>query len=205
MDNAREVCTRLMAELSKADITFERLAEAASIRRTPKRKSKPVNLASCVTGVVNSLPERDQHHIQLPIPTEPVLVQGDEARLAFVVRSILDYMLSTRPIDGTHIAVMLGSVERDRYQGLVAELEFKLVTATQTDDSDSPDSPGDRCTNDPLQFVFDAARDDARLALPTIREVIRAHGGFFATGPRNTSDADSSKPLTSFKMQLPQL
>ncbi|MBN3759303.1 PAS domain-containing protein [Burkholderia sp. Ac-20365] len=193
------LCKRLSSELCKADITYERLAEAVSVRQNPMRMCEPVDLMTCVDNIVESLPERDRRVIERSGDDGPFMVQGDEERLSFIIRSILGYLLLTRPIDDTRVHLSLRLQTSSRYEGPVVRIKLSFSKESQAL-RPGVESAGNSA--DPLQFVFDSARDDARLAMSTIRAVINAHKGVFVTEPKDIRDGDMSRPVTSFKIQL---
>ncbi|CAH2785123.1 MAG: hypothetical protein CBARDCOR_3865 [uncultured Caballeronia sp.] len=55
-DSAEKLSKRLLAEIGKADITFERLAEGLEIRRYPVRTMAPLDLGRCVAREVSLRP-----------------------------------------------------------------------------------------------------------------------------------------------------
>jgi PAS domain-containing protein len=195
-----DLCKRLSAELYKADITYERLVEAEPVRDKPMRNGAPVDLRACLDGIVATLPERDQRVLQRFSDEGPFVVEGDEERLAFVMRSILGYLLLTRPIDDTLIRLSLR--HRQAPQHWPAAVRLKMYFARPSS-ALRPGAVVQGTQADPLQFVFDAARDSARLAMGSIRAVVSAHHGTLTTEPRDIRDGDFSRPLTSFKIMLP--
>ncbi|MFM0521832.1 PAS domain-containing protein [Caballeronia jiangsuensis] len=197
----KDLCKRLSAELCKADITYERLVEADPVRDKPMRNDAPVDLRACLDGIVATLPERDQRVLQRFSDEGPFIVEGDEERLAFVIRSILGYLLLTRPIDDTLIRLSLRL--RLPPQHWPPAVRLKMYFARPSN-ALRPGAVAQSREADPLQFVFDAARDSARLAMGSIRAVVGAHHGTLTTEPRDIRDGDFSRPLTSFKIMLPR-
>jgi PAS domain-containing protein len=90
---------RTLAELAKADITFERLAGALSAIKEPVREWKPINLRTLIKDVVSGLPERDQKRISVSVDRGSVRINGDASRLRYVFRSIIGYLLRYRSDD----------------------------------------------------------------------------------------------------------
>ncbi|MEM5317162.1 PAS domain-containing protein [Paraburkholderia sp. JHI869] len=196
----KDLCKRLSAELCKADITYERLVEAETVREKPMRKYVQVDLRACIEGIVATLPARDQLVLQHVTDDGPFIVEGDEERLAFVIRSILGYLLLTRPIDDTMIRLSLRLKTPAEHRQPAVRLKLYFARASN---ALRPGAVAERKDADPLQFVFDAARDNARLAMPSIRAVVSAHKGTLTTDPRDILDVDFSRPVTSFKIMLP--
>jgi PAS domain-containing protein len=197
---AEEICKRLLAEIGKADITFERLAESRSIRNEPIREWERVDLGRCVKEVIALLPERDKEHIRSSFATGRISVTGDEGRLTFVVRSIVAHLLRTRPADQTRVEVTLRSESYDVSGSREAVLTVRLTVPETVAFPDSPES-GQR---DEIWLACQAARDDASLSLDLIKSVIEAHKGNLITQPLAERARDLSLPWISFQISIPQ-
>ncbi|WP_429478082.1 PAS domain-containing protein [Paraburkholderia atlantica] len=197
---AEETCDRIALEIGKADITFERLAEAHAIRQTPMRERQRVNLAHCLDGVIEAFPKRDQRHIDFERDAQAVCIMGDEGRLSFVVRSILAHLLRTRPFDDTRILTKLSIVDcSDRpEQTALVRLCFQLSGPVET--ARTSRHPG---RQDALQAAYDEARSDASLAFDAIWRVVHAHDGLIETEPPESFRRDPSVIVTSFAMRFP--
>ena len=185
------VCDRVVAEVGKADITFERLAERLSIFKDPVRCREDVDLTRCVGEVVTLLPKRDQDRIDPQLPKQPVIVEGDGGRLAFVVRSIVANLIRSRPADDeSEVRVALDKVDG------CALLKMEL-TATGSPVEAQPAESGDV-----LLAAYYAAREDAGLGLRAVKKVVRAHGGELRHLAAPGGDT-SILPWTAFEIVLP--
>ncbi|CAB3770092.1 GAF domain-containing protein [Paraburkholderia humisilvae] len=196
-NRAVEAFQRIALEIGKADITFERLADALSIRQAPMRKRVPVDLRACVEHVIDSLPERDRGHVEKDLGERPAIVMGDDGRLAFVVRSIVGYLIRTRPDEDARVRIALSAVAAGRYTGPRVRLDL-MFAHTEPHASIESTQPG---RPDPLQAAYDEARKDASLSLAAIRRVIQAHAGRLETA---SPHRDPSGNVTAFKMWFPE-
>ncbi|WP_322028519.1 GAF domain-containing protein [Paraburkholderia sp. J76] len=169
---------RLLAEIGKADITFERLAEGVDIRRYPVRSKEPLDLLSCVTRVIDSLPQRDQKVIGRPKKKSSVWVNGDAERLRFVIRSLLAWLIRVSPDDGkVVVALTLGAGKS------TVDLNLSLASTTPMGESDNHEQ-----VQDVVGKAVRVAHADASLALDAIQVIVEKHGGKLET--HKTADAD---------------
>jgi PAS domain-containing protein len=186
---------RLLAEIGKVDITFERLAQGVEIRRYPKRTETPVDLARCITRVVESLPLRDQKEIQRQ-PNPPAgQVSADPERLEFVIRSLLAHLLRVRADDGS-VAVALA------YEDGTARLDLTLTDSAPARTSGKTNSRGHR---DMLWRALRQAREDASLGLEALTRVIEEHGGTLRIDEGADTSGAATPPWTGFHITLPAL
>ncbi|WP_157655579.1 PAS domain-containing protein [Burkholderia ubonensis] len=193
LPDARGMCERLVTEIGKADITFERLAEGLSIRKEPMRAQERVDLTQCMLGVLDALPGRDRHRIDTQLPDEPVFVIGDAGRLAFVVRSIVAHLLRNRPGDDTRL---IAAVVDDGDQ-----VTLILCSTVEVDAAGEADIAGPR---DALWEACREARDDAGIAFDALSDVVDAHGGALYTQPASWPDDKPLPPWTAFRIVLPR-
>ena len=186
---------RLLAEIGKVDITFERLAYGVEIRRYPKRTETPVDLARCITRVTESLPKRDQTEIKRQPSLPSGQVSGDSERLEFVIRSLLAHLLRVRADDGK-VSVALA------YQDGSARLDFALTDIEPEQTSSKDKSKGD---HDILWRAYRQAREDASLGLEAVRRVIEEHGGTLKIDEGDDTSDVAAPPWTGFHVTLPAL
>ncbi len=139
--------------IAKADITFERLAEARGAWRDPKREERIVPLKALLDELRDTLPETDRDRLRLDAVGEAE-VSGDRSRLAYALRTLLGYMLSrdTRPITIT-------------LRPLRSQAEIELSGA-EIEPSSEPDD-----------VVRAEALEAAADAQGSARAVLLAHGG----------------------------
>ncbi len=190
-----QISQKLLEEIGKADITFERLAGALAIRREPARMSKmtTLDLWHCVDEVIASLPERDRSCIDATSPSRKLLIHGDAERIAFVVRSVVAHLLRVRPEDeDTRVSVALSSHSDEALLTLALTRFFPAQKAAQL-----------RTAPDALRQAYQAARDDASLSLDTIKLVIDAHHGSLMTRAAAWATNDLSPPWMAFQIALP--
>ncbi|MFM0258422.1 PAS domain-containing protein [Paraburkholderia sediminicola] len=190
---ARAISTEMLAEIGKADLTFERLAEAVSIRKNPLRVEERVDLLHCVIDVLDCLPERDRASIDARLPEECVYVSGDGGRIRFVVRSILGHLIRVRPDDSIRIEASLKVVEN------YAKLKLKLKVPFEPVEGGNEQSSG----IDKLLAASQEAREAASLSLGPIRKIVRAHHGRLVTKADCVPAPDGSPRWISFSLSLP--
>lgn len=188
---AREISEELLAEIGKADLTFERLAEAVQIRKHPMRVEEQVDLRHCVTDVFDCLPERDRASIDSSLPDERVYVSGDGGRLTFVVRSIIAHLIRIRGDDTIRIEIAL----RDGGEKIKLKLRLKAEPAGASSHFPPP--------TDALMSASRQAREAASLSLRAIRKIVHAHGGSLAAKADCASEADGTVRWVSFSLSFP--
>jgi PAS domain-containing protein len=192
-DRAEKLSTRLLAEIGKADITFERLAEGLEIRRYPVRTMAPLDFGRCVAREVSLLPARDQDLIDMVQDQRDHPVNGDAERLEFVVRSLLAHLIRVRSDEG-RVSVSLSSGN-----GKVV-LSFTLSDAMPA----APAESRTRRVHDIMWRAVRIAREDASLALEAVRLVIEKHDGSLETGATSEGDDYAVLPWAGFRITLPE-
>ena len=155
------VAERIVEEIGRADITFERLAESIGAQRDPRRRDDPVDLAEVIAEVVAALPARDRKPGRLAVhmPAQALVVLGDRDRLGFVVRTLLGHLLDCHP----ETVTVAGSEAGGR-------LRLRLTGAGHL-----AAAPAQAAT--PLEQIAQAARAMASAAQQTVGHVLQAHGG----------------------------
>jgi PAS domain-containing protein len=181
----------IIAEIGKADMTFERLAEAVKIHDEPMRFKEPVDLRHCVADIISNLPQRDQEHIKFPARNGRVEVSGDEGRLTFAIRSIIGYLLRLRQCDDDPVDVSL-TRSKDNVRLVLRAPAEQAVQAV----------PGATPT-DVAARVSREAREAASLSLDAIRKIAKAHHVNMETLPDGTTQPDGSQRLISFQLTFP--
>lgn len=139
--------------IAKADITFERLAEARGAWRDPKREERIVPLKALLDELRGTLPETDRDRLRLDAAGEAE-VSGDRSRLAYALRTLLGYMLSR---DASPITINLRPLRSQ------AEIE---LSGAEIEPSTEPDD-----------VVRAEALEAAADAQGSARAVLLAHGG----------------------------
>lgn len=151
------LANRLRAEIGKADITFERLAETIGAKREPKRDEKVIDLGQTLEQVVAALPGEDKDLIDLDAGKGASTV-GDRERLCFVVRSLIGHML----VQAT--GRLRIELRPDAVSGSWLSLHADGLAAA------APAADG-------LAELAREARDKAGAGLGTAERVLGAHGG----------------------------
>ena len=200
--DSEDLSRRLIAEINKADITFERLAENLNVRRNPARNMQRLDLRFCIDSVIDGLPKRDRDRIDKVRPQTPVVVKGDPERLVFVVRSIVAHLMRVLPADeNARVSVALS------LQGGSAALVLAIADRTdmgiETNGDDAADANDANARPDALWRAYKAARGDASLGLSAVRCVIEAHHGALKARAGNAEPGDPSPPWVAFRVVLP--
>ena len=154
---AGPMAKQVRAEIDKADITFERLAEAIGVRREPKRDERRIDLGTLLKEIVVAMPERDRPPVEIK-GADRVEVMGDRERLGFALRTLLGNLLATI---------------RDVHIELVGEGDATMLRMHANFPMPSERSHG----NDRLAEVTAVAREAAGRGLDTVQAVLRAHDG----------------------------
>lgn len=193
--DAEDISKRLLAEIRKADITFERLAKSYEIRRYPIRHafSRRTDLAQLANQVKDALPSRDREFVRISPDSASFEVDGDTERMEFVIRSLVAHMLRVRSDDQ---CVLISFASR---HGLV-NMSFALTNA----------KPGNAASDDLLSHdvmwrAFRLAREDACLALNAVKRVVTAHHGSMETKATQWANDDAAPPWVAFHIALPEL
>jgi PAS domain-containing protein len=184
----RHCAEEILAEIGKADMTFERLAEALKIRLRPMRVEEPVNLTHCVADVIDHFPERDRSNVQPSFPDESIRVMGDDGRLTFAVKSILGYLLRLRRDGDAPVTILLARSG--------SKVRLELTTPAERYGA-GPSTPP---LSDALTRAAREAREAASLSLDAIRHIVEAHRGTLQTDADQTPQPDGSPRLISFTL-----
>ena len=91
---ANGLASKAVAELGKADITYQRIADSLAARKEPRRVSAAVALDEILRGLVRALPPADRARIELDLPRHTPEVSGDRSRLEMALTLMLCGLLS---------------------------------------------------------------------------------------------------------------
>lgn len=196
---AQQLSERIVAEIGKADITFERLASASEDRRQTPAAHAPIALRELLARLIAALPARDQGRIR-PLGDANPVVQGDAGALAPAFRSILAYLLRCRS-DDAQVEIEVN------HAGNGCSVRLGLSSDQTWDEGERPYTVPD----DELLNAERAAHDGASLAIDRIAQTLRDHAGWLTTDPplahaqMPPSQAYPSvlPPWRSFTMQFP--
>jgi hypothetical protein len=163
----RAFAEQAVAQVAKADITFERLAELQSIVKSPRREAKEFNLGELIQDVVDSFPTYDRKNVNWKAEVKAI-TKGDRSSLGFVFRSLTDYLLRCLVEDDDEKSVVQIRLRPSERAG--CRVLLKLSNAPRL--SVAPDQPGD-----PLWQAVNTAHVDTGVGLSAIEAVITAHDG----------------------------
>lgn len=158
-----------VAQIAKADITFERLAELQSIAKSPTRQAKPFDVGTLIEEVRASFPDYDRKCIDCRSEVHAV-VEGDRVSIGFVFRSLIDYLLRCIVDDEGETSSVQVRIRPSHRAGCKILLKLSNLTRLKT----AYDKP-----NDWLWQAVDTAHVDASVGLPAIESIIKAHDGVF--------------------------
>lgn len=190
---AHALSQRIVAEIGKADITFERLASASEARRQAPPEHARTALHELLTKVIAAFPQRDQGRIaplgQAGTAGGP-MVRADAEALSTAFRSMLAYLLRCRSDD----ALVEIDISDDP-DGCTVRLGLSAEQAWDTDPRTHA------VPDDALLNAERAAHDGAGLAIAQIVRTMQAHGGTLTTDPPPAESAAS--PAQAYESVLP--
>lgn len=165
-DGLDGIIDRALQSLSKADITYERLATNLDAVRDPIREGHVValDLPSALNRLKDALGPDEADTVTLRLPEQLPALRADAERFMFALRSIVGYMLSIRYDDAR-----LDVRARAGKQNL--SLQFRLPR-----NGFRQEEASDTCLSDPATAE---ARAISQFAPDAVRAVIEGHGGSF--------------------------
>jgi len=201
---AQDLGQRIVAEIGKADITFERLAGASESRRRARALHSDVELGARLNDMIAALPARDQRRIVLSNHTasrDGPTVSGDAQSLGAAFRSMVDYLLRCRNADDARVTIDLDAGPDG------CTVRFGLSDEQVWD----TDQPVHAVPDDALLNAERAAHDGASIAITQIQETMIDHGGALVTDPPLTGEPmeptqayeSVTPPWRSFALILP--
>lgn len=163
-----QIVERALEEIGKVDITFERLAEALSATKEPRREEQSFDLTEAIKKIVAALPSRDRANITLSL-SDKVVMKGDVGRVRFAIRSALGHLLRARPVfDDKPTRVVVEVFHKGHGIELMLRIDGLALTESTQEVNIS---------RDPFEASQIAARDESSLGLATIERIVQAHGG----------------------------
>lgn len=190
---AHDLSQRIVAEIGKADITFERLASASETRRRASTGHERLALHNLLARIIAALPARDQGRIAVLSQAGPdggPEISGDPGSLSAALRSILAYLLRWRS-DEAHVEIAI----EDSPDACSIRLG---LSASQAWDSSTR---AHAVPDDALLNAERAAHDGAGLAIAQILQAMHAHGGTLITEPPLSETA--GPPAQAYESLLP--
>jgi PAS domain-containing protein len=144
---------RVSEGIAKADITFERLAEARGALRAPKREDRIVRLDALLNDIFAKLSDGDRARMRLNAAGD-IVVSGDRGRLTYALRTLLNLMLSR---DNDPVSITLRDLDAQ------AQIELSGADLTQLSTSDD--------------LVRAQALEAAANGQKSVQAILSAHGG----------------------------
>jgi hypothetical protein len=170
-----DLLDRAATQLSKADLTFERLSDALTVRQDPVELPSLFDVLELLRQSVRSLPADDADAVELWLP-EPMafVIEGWSDRLGFAFRSLLGYLLLSRGP---------GQVAATAALGASGEL---LMVFTPARDAELSYPWADAA--DPIAEGEERARQMVALSPEAIQHVVEQHHGIFTIPAPNSPD-----------------
>jgi PAS domain-containing protein len=165
-EKSAELLDRAATQLSKADLTFERLSDSLTVRQDPVEPPSLFDVLELLRQSMGSLPADDADAVELSLP-EPMtfVIEGWPDRLGFAFRSLLGYLLLSRGA---------GRVAATAAFGASGEL---LMAFTPPRDAEPaclwPDAA------DPIAEGEERARQMVALSPEAIQHAVEQHHGTF--------------------------
>jgi hypothetical protein len=144
---------RVSEGIAKADITFERLAEARGALHAPKREDRVVRLDALLGDILAQLSEGDRARLRLTTAGS-IAVSGDRDRLTYALRTLLNLMLSR---DNDPVSITLRDSDEQ------AQIELSGANLSQLLTSDD--------------LVRAQALEAAANGQKSVQAILSAHGG----------------------------
>src|SRR5581483_6554869 len=147
--------------IGSADLAYERVALAYDAKAKPLLKHSIFDLAKMLLRHRRSLPPDDAEALVLALPAGPVVLEGDPDRFSFALRSLVGYLLSLRPPQGSaEVSIELAGVPARR----IAKLDR------------TPEHERDR-TSDQIAYAEAVAVAAASHGFEAVQAIVEAHGG----------------------------
>jgi PAS domain-containing protein len=84
-----DLALRAVAELGKADLTYQRIADSLVARKEPMREARPVAVDRLIASLLQALPQREAARITCAGLHRRLIVQGDRGRLEMALSLLL--------------------------------------------------------------------------------------------------------------------
>jgi PAS domain-containing protein len=159
-------------QLSKADITYERLVTTLAVHQEPDRPPQIFDVTDVLRQVVADLPAEDQEHCDFAEfgngkSATLFLISGWPEQLGFAFRSLLGYLLLQRPFE-SRVRIASEKTINDRLN-----LRFSVPTGGMSEWTGST-GPTDR-----ISVAEQRAREVTSLASDAVMVAVRRHNGEF--------------------------
>jgi PAS domain-containing protein len=183
-DRCASLLDRAASQLTKADLTFERLSETLMVRQQPLEQSTRFDVLALLRQEIEILPSDDAIAVSMDAPScNAFFVSGWPDRLGFAFRSLLGAVLAVRGDATVRIEAMVDS------RGW---LVVKIAVPGGQWYAPAVDQ------EDPIAEGAERARQMVALAPEAIASAVAQHGGTFE---QPALDASSS----AFTIRLPPL
>ena len=185
--NADMLLDRAIRNITTADLTYERISSLYDILTDPLRQCANINLAEELRRFRNSLSDEDARSFKLKLASDDVIIEGDQGRLGFAIRSLLGYLL-TALVKGAELFVsVVQSCEEATIDITLSGADGAVLIAgllnTQEDDAR---------TSGAINYAESRAHAASSHAIEAVRKVIEAHGGKLSKATNKDGDVHIS-------------
>jgi hypothetical protein len=172
-----------IAQIGKVEMTYDRLIASCDRQRLPQLSQRSLDLTKVIRRALEQLdlPAGSSSSVEVDVPTEPIVVRADSYQLAFVIKSILTFILRA------------ASPDRPVKVSLRPAGDFATVRVVGL----APQLPDSNAPRDPITDAEEEARGRVILAEPVLQQIVEVnHRGKFKRS-RPTPETDC------FELQLP--
>jgi hypothetical protein len=131
-EGARDIslASRAVAELDKADVTYQRIAESVEAQKNPLRARLPVLLNALLLDLMKTLNKPDADQIELVLPSHHLHIAGDGSRIDLALRMIVAAFLTRLRMSAPEERTLNIVLSR---RAKLASIELSLRAARKTE------------------------------------------------------------------------
>ena len=202
--------TRVQSESARMSVLVDDLLLLARLDAAARWRREPVDLSRLAIDVTSDARvARQEHHWRLDLPSDPVMVRGDEHRLHQVLANLMSNAGKHTPAGSTvSVALPVGGSSGRAGAGYRGGAARRRPAGPRVELSITDDGPGippellpelfERFTRADTSRARDrdAAGKSTGLGLAIVDAVVAAHGGSITV---------TSRPATRFAIYLPLL
>jgi PAS domain S-box-containing protein len=155
-----ELADKLIRQLGKVELTYDRVMASYAPDNIPPERPVAMDLRDLVDQVLAELPVNDRNSTQYAVPAQPMLVVARPFQMAFLLQSMLAYLLRCRITDDP-VNIRLHT----NASNMVVEMT----------------GPGreSRLPQSDLGRTLESTRTEIALAESSLRRIVSEHGGTF--------------------------
>lgn len=174
----KDLLEKAISQIGKADITYERLANALSVRQEPDQPRHAFDAVAVLERAIDALPEDDRDRcrikgVKAPATPKRFLVAGWPEQLHFAFRSLLGFMLQHRK-PRANVSIELRRRDEDGSSDML-----EIVMSTMVGNASAFSVPAG--ASDLVSMRERQAWERAGLAPEAVQLALGRHGGSFAS------------------------